>query len=266
MIEIKVSIFSNSKKINNEDDFIDVKKKIEFLGFEVVENMNECDIVIAIGGDGTILRIARDAALLCKPVLGINFGRVGFMSSLEKNELDLLNQLLVGNFSIEQRSMLKIEVNNQYFFALNDAVVSRGPSSKMIDIEVSTKEKIISKYRSDGIIIATPTGSTAYSLSAGGAVVDPEIKCMLITPICPHMKFSCPIVIGGRFDLQVRSFSKSYDENCLLIDGEKVTALKTGNRVSISLAKETANFIKLKNTLFFEDLNRKINFISTSLF
>ena len=265
MIKIKIFVFSNSKKINNESNVEKVKTKISSLGLQITESMSDCDIVVVVGGDGTTLHIARKASLLDKPVLGINFGRVGFISSIEKDELDLLEKLLDEKYSIEQKSMLEVHVGDQSFLALNDTVISKGSLSKMIDIEVECNKKKVSKYRADGIIIATPTGSTAYSLSAGGAVIDPQIKCMMITPICPHMKFSCPIVIGAQNEIQVKSFSRN-EKVFVCIDGEKVASISDEDVVSISVSKVFAKFIKIKEKLFFETLNSKLNFISNNLF
>lgn len=156
------------------------------------------DWIICIGGDGTILHTAKKAALEGKPVLGVNAGRVGFMAGLEGDELDRLALLKTGVYSLEARMLLKAAIpsQNKEFYCLNDAVISKGSLARMIDITVGLDGEQIS-YRADGLIAATPSGSTAYSMSAGGPILDPSIESILLTPICPHSLFSRSILLSA---------------------------------------------------------------------
>ncbi len=155
------------------------------------ELMEICDIAVVIGGDGTTMKIAKKAAILGKAALGINGGRLGFLSGIEKNELQLLTDVANGAYQLDERIMLKVEIVEgkktvKTFHCLNDAIFSRGDFARLIDIEVTSGGRELMTTRADGIIISTPTGSTAYSLAAGGPVLSPDLNCFEVTSICPH--------------------------------------------------------------------------------
>ncbi|MDR1100815.1 MAG: NAD(+)/NADH kinase, partial [Clostridiales bacterium] len=146
----------------------------------------ECDMVIAMGGDGTILSCSREIAALNLPILGLNLGNLGFLAELEREDFDVLESVAGGSYEISERMMLEIAMNGISQIALNDAVISRGAISRIIKISVFSDDELINSYMADGLIISTPTGSTAYSLSAGGPIVEPSMELMVVTPICPH--------------------------------------------------------------------------------
>lgn len=230
------------------------------------ELINICDIVIVVGGDGSIIHAAKHAAVAQKPILGINLGRVGFVAGLEPNELDKLSDLVSGNFEIEKRMMLEVSVKasaddkEQKIFALNDAVISRGALSRIIDLEVTCNDSKISQYRSDGIIVSTPTGSTAYSLSAGGPVLEPQMRCILLTPICSHTLFSRSIVFCDKTKLSIAAKEHSdLSEIHLSIDGETSVKLYEDFNVSIKPSDIDVSFINLKGKDFYKILNEKLS-------
>lgn len=174
------------------------------------------DLVITIGGDGTIIRYAKRAALDNKPVLGINAGRMGYLANIEQNELHLIPKLINNEYNVEERMMLNVEVfeNGEKvneFSALNDAVITSGFISRIIDISVSVGRDTIN-YLADGLIISTPTGSTAYSMSAGGPIIDPSTENICITPICSHSLSAKPILLGVNNEITLKSFSKKRTE------------------------------------------------------
>lgn len=244
--------YFNFEEISFYDDF-----------FELI---NICDIIIVIGGDGSIIHAAKHAAVAQKPILGINLGRVGFVAGLEPNELDKLSDLVSGNFEIEKRMMLEVSVKastddkEQKIFALNDAVISRGALSRIIDLEVICNDSKISQYRSDGIIISTPTGSTAYSLSAGGPVLEPQMRCILLTPICSHTLFSRSIVFCDKTKLSIAAKEHSdLSEIHLSIDGETSVKLYEDFNVSIRPSDIEVRFINLKGKDFYKILNEKLS-------
>ncbi|WP_050698137.1 NAD(+)/NADH kinase [Anaeromassilibacillus senegalensis] len=224
--------------------------------------LQECDVVLAIGGDGTIIHAAKHAAMTNKPVLGINVGRLGFVAGLEVDELEKLENLVEGDYSLEERMMLQISLNQseelRTFYALNDAVISRGSLSRILDLKVLFNHSNMCDYRADGLIFATPTGSTAYSLSAGGPVIDPSMNCILLSPICPHSLFTRTVVFGEDAKLEVLPSRDSESEIFLTIDGE--TAVPVGDRcpICISRAAYTAQIIKLKPSNFYEVVNEKL--------
>ncbi len=219
------------------------------------------DIIISIGGDGTIIRYAKRAALDNKPVLGINAGRMGYLANIEQNELHLLSKLKSGEFSIEKRMMLSVsviengKVINEYN-ALNDAVITSGFISRIIDISVSLGKDAIS-YRADGLIVSTPTGSTAYSMSAGGPIIDPVTESMCITPICSHSLSAKPILLSAENAIKLKAFSKKRTDIYLTVDGRKVAALKPYSEVRIKKSKQTAQLIRLNDRSFYKTLSYK---------
>ncbi len=220
----------------------------------------DCDVILAVGGDGTILRVAKQAAIFDKPVLGINAGHLGFMASLEKNELSRLSLLLAGDYRVERRMMLKAEVQDSRegcFYCLNDAVISYGKFSQMIDLSVFVEGQEL-HYRADGIIFSTPTGSTAYSLSAGGPVVDPSLHAIVMTPICPHSMAARPLVIGATsLTVQARAVLEQ-GHPVLTADGDAY-AMENGVTVKISPATEMeVRLIRLKKDSFYNILSQKL--------
>lgn len=225
----------------------------------------ECDAVIAVGGDGTIIRCAKEAAQWGKPVLGINVGRLGFVAGLETDELDRLSDLVDGHYRIEERMMLEIALEKNGHitdlqYALNDAVVARGTLSRILDLRVLLNDANVCDYRADGLIISTPTGSTAYSLSAGGPVIDPGMRCILLSPICPHSLFTRPVVFGEDSHLRVMVLPDSDPQKSYLtLDGNISIPMDSGGGcISIRKAAIPARLIKIKNLSFYEVVNIKL--------
>lgn len=227
------------------------------------EMVASCDVMLAIGGDGTIIHAAKHAAIAGKPLLGINLGRIGFVAGLEINELDRLQDLVDGRYHVEKRMMLgvtvKSEEKTETFYALNDAVISRGALSRMIDLNVGFHDNRISHYRADGLILSTPTGSTAYSLSAGGPVIEPVMRCILLTPICSHSLFSRSVLFGEDAKLTVQAAVRDDNELFLTIDGETSVQLTADDTVDIEAADIEVHLIKIKDISFYEVLNEKLS-------
>ena len=219
------------------------------------------DVIITIGGDGTIIRYAKRAALDNKPVLGINAGRMGYLANIEQNELSLISKLKTKEYFVERRMMLSISVieNGKVineFNALNDAVITSGFISRIIDVSVGVGGDYIS-YRADGLIISTPTGSTAYSMSAGGPIIDPLTQSICITPICSHSLSAKPILLGANNLLRVKAFSKKRTDIYLTVDGRKVAPLKPYTEVQIKRSPKFAQMIRLNDRSFYKTLSNK---------
>lgn len=217
------------------------------------------DLAVAVGGDGTIVHVAKAAASADCPVLGINGGHLGFLAGLERQELEALPCLLAGEYVLEPRMLLKIEVHkadsDYAFLAMNEAVISRGSFSRLVDVHVSKDGSEILTAHGDGVILATPTGSTAYSLSAGGPVVDPAVPCVLLTPICAHSLDSRSRLFPADTVLTVRTGDT---EAFLTVDGEENLSLSGDDYVTIRRADEVARLIRLKETTFYDILKQKI--------
>ncbi len=225
------------------------------------ELYKQADIIITIGGDGTIIRYAKRAALDNKPILGINAGRMGYLANIEQNELDLLKNLNSNNYFIEKRMMLAVKLFdngklvNEYK-ALNDAVITSGFISRIIDVTVSVGKDSIS-YRADGLIVSTPTGSTAYSMSAGGPIIDPLTESFCITPICSHSLSAKPIILGANNTITLKAGSRKRTEIFLTVDGRKVSSIKPYNEIKITKSEQAAQLIRLNNRSFYKTLSYK---------
>lgn len=232
------------------------------LFFDTDELIENCDIVIVVGGDGTTLNVAKAASLHNKLTLGINAGRLGFMSGLERDELSLLNRLVSGEYEVEERMMINAslmsENGTQDFICLNDAVITRGDLARLIDVTVKSDGRVITKNRADGMIIATPTGSTAYSMAAGGPVVSPDNSCFVVTPICPHSLVNRSIVFSSDKELEITVENDKNNTSYLSIDGEKSVTVTKNSKIIISKSEYVAKLIKIKPESFYEILNKKL--------
>lgn len=232
--------------------------------FENVDKaMSLCDCAIAIGGDGTTLNIAKKAAFLNKSVLGINAGRLGFMSGIERDELSLLTKLINKEYIIDERTMLKATIKKDgevlsSHHCLNDIVVSRGNFARLIDVTITCDGRSVSNMRSDGVIISTPTGSTAYSMAAGGPVVSPEADCIIETPICPHSLMDRSIIFSADKELIVTANNDQNNSPIMTVDGQEAVNLTPGCQIHIKKSDITTKLIKLKPENFYEILNKKI--------
>lgn len=223
--------------------------------------IQKCDAVVTIGGDGTIIHAAKHAANFEKPLLGINMGRLGFVAEVEPNELPMLERLFSGDYNVEKRQMLKVTLKSKSgsksFFALNDAVISRGSMTKIIDLDVWLKKSYICHYRADGLIVSTPTGSSAYALSAGGPVIEPSMSCILMTPICSHSLFSRPVLFNPSSEILVNAASREDTDLTLTIDGETTIPITADDTVVITTAEIYAELIVLKDKTFYRVLSDK---------
>ena len=224
-----------------------------------------CDIAVTVGGDGTIIHAAKYAATADVPLIGINVGRLGFAADVEPEEISSLTRLLSGDYTTEERILLDVEViknsdkeNSKHYLAVNDAVIGRGDLSKIVDLHISLDGEEISKYRADGLLFATPTGSTAYSLSAGGPILAPQMECILLTPVCPHSLFSRSVLFSADSELSVSV--KIPSECCcvLTIDGEKNVDILAEDRVIIRKSSLKFKFASLHKRNFYTLLNEKL--------
>lgn len=219
------------------------------------------DVIITIGGDGTIIRYAKRAAADNKPILGINAGRMGYLADLEQSEYKLTARLKGGDYRVEKRMMLKVRVCENgrtvgEYDALNDAVITSGFIARIIDVSASVDGDSIA-YRADGIIISTPTGSTAYSMSAGGPVIDPDAECICLTPICSHSLSAKPILLSSSKTVKLKAFSKKRTEIFLSVDGRKVCGVKPYTEIYITRSERYVQLVRLSNRTFYKNLSAK---------
>lgn len=223
--------------------------------------LEQSDIIIPVGGDGTIIHTAKHAVLKDKPVLGINAGRIGFLAGLEIDELEKLKDLVLGNYKIENQIMLDIIHKGKGFEhcykAFNDAVISKGSLSTMIEVDVYCNDRYVISYRADGLILSTPVGSTAYNLSAGGPVVEPNLESIVMTPICPQSLFNRSIIFSSDNILRISLNPNNNSDIFLNIDGEKVIRLQKNDLIIIKRSDIKVNMISVTEKPFYEVLNDK---------
>ncbi|MDD3946385.1 MAG: NAD(+)/NADH kinase [Clostridia bacterium] len=218
------------------------------------------DAIVVLGGDGTVLRIAKECAAHRTLIIAINFGHMGFLSEIEKmDELDVVfEQIEKGDFYTEKRGILEVSFQGKSYKALNEVVLARGRSTKLIRFSVIVNGNTLNNYSADGIIVSTPTGSTAYSLSAGGPVVAPELNAMIITPICPHSLNSRSYIIADDSKITIE-LKKSDGETNLNIDGDDVITLQAGDTINVKRSGLDALFIRLKKYNYYRKLLAKMN-------
>jgi NAD+ kinase len=223
----------------------------------------QADLLLVLGGDGTLLAAAREAALRGVPILPVNMGSLGFLTSFTVDELyPALEATLAGESTINERVLLLVErVNRGETLTrqrvLNDCVVHKGTLARMIELELYVDNGFVCRYRADGLIVATPTGSTAYSMSAGGPIVHPMVESILITPICPHTLSDRPVVIHDTSMIELR-VAESSESAFLTLDGQTGVPMQVGDRVRITRAEERLKLIQPPNKTYFEILRSKL--------
>ncbi|WP_299549184.1 NAD(+)/NADH kinase [uncultured Helicobacter sp.] len=259
-----------------KDYFLEFQAKATQLGFRVIldsisagmigmrglnfeELCLESDVLISIGGDGTLISTARRSFAYKKPILGINMGRLGFLTDLQKHEVeDFLPKLKSGNYTIAHHIMLEGKIqNNTSFFALNDIILTRLNDAGMIHLKAYIDGEYFNAYYGDGLIIATPTGSTAYNISAGGAVVYPFSKNILLTPICAHSLTQRPLILPDFFEITIQLGETG---RCnIVIDGQESKPLKFGESITICAKKEGVRLIHSPHWDYFKILKEKFH-------
>ena len=218
-----------------------------------------CDIVVALGGDGTILRAAALVAEAQTPILGVNLGRLGFLAGAAPDELDESVELLHAElYVIEDRMGLESEINGQRVFALNEFVIEKGVQARMVQVKTWVSQSSMSTYHGNGIIVATPTGSTGYNLSAGGPVLDPSMQAIIATPICPHSLSLRPVVIPSDQTIEVQ-VSAAHTDVVVAADGHTVSPLPPDTRIAIRKSSFPTRLVNLRGDSFYGLLRRKLD-------
>ncbi len=255
---MKIGIYSNSNKDPDGKVYDAVKSTAAENGIAAADYSpdGQFDFAIVIGGDGTILRVVKECAKGGVPILGVNCGKLGFLSEIEPDDLNLAMQKLIRReYILERRALLDVGVGNGRYYALNDAVVMRNGCGRVITIELCINGESMDKVTCDGYIVSTPTGSTAYSLSAGGPVVAPNTGTIILTPISPHDLRTRPIVVNSGSEI-----SMTYDGSAgaaLYIDGDTVKELDVGEKVNITGWDISAMFVRFGTKGFYSRLLEK---------
>lgn len=270
----KIGIIINNSKDNDGEILHTVKEKVQYAFPEAKilvlhqynhddkKNLNNIDLLIVLGGDGTLLGVAREVLKYIKaPILGVNIGNLGFLSSVDCEELDIaLQELAMGNYTTEKRMMLKCTIaGNEYFQsnALNDVVVAKGTLSRMVNYKIYVDSNHYATFNGDGVIVSTPTGSTAYSFSAGGPLIYPTLDIISIVPICSHTPNVRPIILNASSNIEIRAES-SGEVMYLTIDGQKSLSLNNKTNVSITKSDIYCEILVFNNRNYFNVLRKKI--------
>ena len=226
---------------------------------DVIEN---CDLILTVGGDGAILKWGKRAAKYNKPLIGINTGRLGFMTTLEPDNLDRLSILKSGNYSVSRRMMMNAEIksgeniiNNT---ALNDVVLFKDVSSKLPEYIVRINGRIVTRIRADGLIFSTPTGSTAYALSAGGTIIEPTVECIQLTTLCAHSLFNRPMIFSGNDVISVSCRQYEGSQANITVDGGVPVPFSEGDELILTKSDETLRLIDIDGNSFYEAVRDKL--------
>jgi len=259
-----------------KDIYLDIKKLFNKYSIEILLEKNSAitinqengidfndlclksDFLITIGGDGTLISVARRSFAYNKAVLGINLGTLGFLTTLLPNEIeDFLQDFKNDNYKIDQRMMIKANIALNESVSFNDIVIRGKSLSHMINLEAYIDGKKFNTYYGDGLVISTPTGSTAYNLSAGGPVVYPLTEAFIVTPICAHSLTQRPLVLPANFELEIST--PDMQGATVIIDGQDQYELKQNQSIKIAIASNNANLIRTKSRDYFKVLDEKLN-------
>ena len=232
-----------------EGSNLEFPKHIQFK--DTQEELKNADMLVCFGGDGTILHAAKDANAHKVPILGVNLGSVGFMAELEQSELSMLSKLAAGKYTIESRMMFND-------IALNDAALTKGAVARVVDLEVYGDKVMIANFSADGVIVSTPTGSTAYSMSAGGPIVEPTAENMIVTPICPHALSARSIVLGRERTVSIKMGKQSRKTAYLSVDGGKAFRLGSGDVVELKMSSSKTRLVRVTGRSFYDILSQKL--------
>lgn len=229
---------------------------------DVTSLAREVDLLLVFGGDGTMLSAARSVAGLPTPILGVNIGSLGFLTEIASASVtEQLPAIWQGDFTIEERPLLEASGNiaqdDLFQLALNDFVISRGATSRLIELEVQVNGHALTNYRADGLIISSPTGSTAYSLAAGGAIVSPDAAVLTLTPICPHTLSNRSVIVSNDSELCVKVQSQKV-EIFLTADGQVQVPVFFGNEICVRKSDKSVRLVRLPNSSFFQTLRQKL--------
>ena len=232
-------------------------------GYQKTQLAFKADVLLVLGGDGTMLNAARLAAERGIPILGVNMGGLGFLTEVRLEHLyPLLERVFANDFVLDERLMLRTHVHRHgetvaQGVVLNDVVVSKGTLARMIELRIAIQGQFVTNLRGDGLIVSTPTGSTAYSLSAGGPILHPAVQCLIVTPICPHTLTHRPLIVPANVEIDVTLTSRD-DGAMATLDGQVGVAMTQGDTVEIKTSEHQTRLIRFPESTYYEVLREKL--------
>ncbi len=263
--ELRKSYFKLKNIFNKYDICVDIDsqsaKMISEKGVEFSKLCQECDALVTVGGDGTLISTVRRSFDFDIPVLGVYAGNLGFLADVNLSELDeFVSNMINGKYRIDKRAILKATIKKEEseisMYAFNDVVLTRSSISSMIHIETLVDSKAFNTYHGDGVILSTPTGSTAYNLAAGGPVLFPLTNVFALTPICPHSLTQRPVVLPGEYAIEMRT---SDEKALIIVDGQEKHELKLGESLHMRLSKKRVMLIHREEFNYFDVLKEKLS-------
>jgi len=277
---VRVAIVAHPKKPDAPEAVVGVRKSLIKRGIEVVlepetaeligemgveDFSHEVDLVISLGGDGTLLETLHRIGPTEIPIAGVNIGTLGFLTACTDGEIDLLSDHLAGGeINIIGRSMLKVEMIDESgiaheFLALNEAVLMRGETGRLVSLEARVDGELLNHYRADGLIVATPTGSTAYSMAAGGPLLEPHAKVFAITPICPHSMSNRSLVVAEDSVIELSPSGGGEEPILFSVDGRDILRIKRDSIVRVRRHEQTLRLVRLPGHSFYDILRKKLH-------
>lgn len=246
-------LFLNKENINFviDSSYKNINDKVN-----IQYDTNEYNLVITLGGDGTVMNGCKYALRYNIPIIGINIGHLGFLTQIDINNIKILKKFFSGNYITEERSIIESTINNKIYYAINDIVVARSEVIKLANLDLYCNFQKVSSYRADGLIVSTPTGSTAYSLAAGGPIVDLSINGLVFTPISSHSLKDRPIIFGK--DKHLKIVSKSDFKLNISIDGDMIQQISKNEEVNIKVSNKTCKFINLDDRNYLKIFDNPI--------
>ncbi len=242
----------------------ELAEPLAITGFSKSEIAASADLIVVLGGDGTLLSIARHIKENSRPILGVNLGGLGFLTAITLDELfQVMNEVLDGNFSLSPRMLLKVSLYREgrrisHHNVLNDAVINKGAMARIIDLQTVIDDNLVNTFKSDGLIFSTPTGSTGYSLSAGGPIVFPTLNSITVAPICPHTLSNRPLIVPPEVSIETTLIATDSDDVFLTLDGQTGFPLQPLDRIVISKADHSIELITSPSKTYFEVLRNKL--------
>ena len=269
IIHMKIGIYLNVKYKSLQEEYLNIinsaftHAKVDTLLVTDISQVKGLDILIVLGGDGTILSFATTCAINGVKILGVNCGHMGFLADFEANQLKQALELIISNkFTTTKRSMLTVEYGGKTYYALNEVIIQRCTTgtgySNTVNLHAEINGSTVDNFSSDGLIISTPTGSTAYSLSAGGSVLTPDLNAFIMTPICPHSLHSRPIVFNDNSVVEINQAEMSCVLN-LIVDGRVVETVNGFDKFTVKKADISLEFVSVEGNNFFDKLFIKLN-------
>lgn len=230
----------------------------------LAEFAETCDLVITVGGDGTLLNVGRNLAPFHTPLLGVNMGRLGFLADVSPSASEMIDRVLAGHWIEEHRLILEAHVGEQAepgtgILALNEISINRGRSAHLVELETRANGSVVNRLRADGLLVSTPTGSTAYALSSGGPIIHPTVAALLLVPICPHSLSSRPIVLPADSTIAIQIFNKASDRVRVSCDAQHELDLGDSNTLTISRSRHTLRLIHPEFYDYYDILRRKLH-------